>query len=92
MFQDRCGYGPRLPLLVISPWAKKNYVDHTMTDQTSILRFIEDNWETGRIGDFSFDAKAGPLDNMFAFDAVGPVTPHSRLILDPTSGEPVGHW
>jgi phospholipase C len=40
----RCGYGPRLPLLVISPYAKENYVSHGLTDQTSILRFIE---ETG---------------------------------------------
>ena len=49
-YQDRCGYGPRLPLLVISPYARSNYVDHTLTDQTSILRFIEDNWSLGRIG------------------------------------------
>ena len=44
-YQDRCGYGVRLPLLVISPYAKVNYVDHSITDQTSILRFIEDNWQ-----------------------------------------------
>jgi phospholipase C len=57
--QGRCGYGPRLPL-VISPYAKANYVDHTMTDQTSIIRFIEDNWLNGeRIGNGSFDAIAG---------------------------------
>ena len=43
----RCGYGPRLPLLVISPFAKQHYVDHRVTDQSSILRFIEDNWELG---------------------------------------------
>ena len=43
-YQDRCGYGPRLPLLVISPYAKANFIDHKITDQTSILRFIEDNW------------------------------------------------
>ncbi len=84
MFQDRCGYGPRLPLLVISPWAKRNYVDHTTTDQTSILRFIETNWETGAIGNFSFDEKSGPLDNMFAFDAVGPVD--AALAADPRPG------
>jgi phospholipase C len=36
----RCGYGLRLPFLVISPWAKTNFVDHTLTDQTSSLRFI----------------------------------------------------
>ena len=47
---DRCGYGPRQPLLVISPYAKSNYVDHTTTDQTSILKFVEDNWSTGTIG------------------------------------------
>src|ERR1035441_450199 len=36
----RCGYGPRLPLLVISPYAKTNFVDHRVTDQSSIIRFI----------------------------------------------------
>ena len=46
----RCGVGPRLPLLVISPWAKQNYVDNTFTDQASIPKFIEDNWSLGRIG------------------------------------------
>ncbi len=61
-YQDRCGYGPRLPFLVISPYAKVNFVDHKMTDQTSIIRFIEDNWGLGRI------AKAGSLMNMFEFD------------------------
>ena len=42
--QGRCGYGPRLPFMVISPYAKANYVDHTITDQSSIIAFIEDNW------------------------------------------------
>ena len=65
--QDRCGYGPRLPLLAISPYSKVNYVDHHVTEQASILRFIEDNWTTGRIGDASFDARAGSLDSMFDF-------------------------
>jgi phospholipase C len=66
--QGRCGYGPRLPLLVISPYAKTNYVDHTVTDQSSIIRFIEDNWLGGqRIGNGSFDSLAGPINNMFDF-------------------------
>ena len=79
----RCGYGPRLPLLVISPYAKQNYVDHRITDQTSILRFIEDNWELGRIGNGSLDEKAGNLDGFFDFD-----NPHHapKLILDPGTG------
>jgi hypothetical protein len=50
-YQDRCGYGARLPMLAISPYAKVNFVDHSVTDQSSILQFIEDNWNLGRIGD-----------------------------------------
>jgi phospholipase C len=65
--QSRCGYGPRLPFLVISPYAKKNFVDHTLTDQSSVVRFIEDNWELPQIGNGSFDEIAGPLLNMFDF-------------------------
>jgi phospholipase C len=65
--QDRCGFGPRVPMLVISPYAKTNFVDHTLTDQSSILRFIEDNWDLGRIGTQSFDVKAGAITNMFDF-------------------------
>ncbi|GIM45153.1 phospholipase C [Collibacillus ludicampi] len=85
-YLDRAGYGPRLPLLVISPYAKKNFVDHTVTDQASILRFIEDNWKLGRIGDGSFDAIAGSLENMFDFSH-GPR--NNKLFLDPVTGEPI---
>jgi phospholipase C len=84
-YLDRCGYGPRLPLLVISPYAKVNFVDHTLTDQTSILRFIEDNWHLGRIGDQSFDELAGPLTTMFDFTGQHA----ARLFLDPESGLPL---
>jgi phospholipase C len=82
-FQGRCGYGPRLPLLLISPYAKENFVDHTLTDQTSILRFIEDNWKLGRIGNGSFDSVAGPLDNMFDFSHKR----NERVFLDTLTGE-----
>ena len=61
-FQDRCGYGPRTPLLVISPYAKRKLRRPHGTDPTSILRFIEDNWLSGqRLGSGSFDALAGAL-------------------------------
>jgi len=85
--QGRCGYGPRLPLLVISPYAKVNYVDHTLTDQTSILRFIEDNWlRSQRLPSGSFDAIAGPLTNMLNLSG----TPSSAtLYLDPSTGQPM---
>ncbi len=62
----RCGYGARLPLLVISPYAKHNYIDHTLTDQSSVLKFVEDNWLAGqRIqAGGSFDTIAGTIENM----------------------------
>jgi phospholipase C len=84
-YQDRCGYGPRAPLLMISPYSKVNFVDHSITDQTSILRFIEDNWNLGRIGDQSFDAKAGSLMNMFDFNDGGQQLAN-KLFLGPTTG------
>ena len=71
----RCGYGPRQPLMVISTYAKCNAVDHTLTDQTSTLRFIEDNWNLGRLDNpakpvsagGSFDQLAGSMLGMFDF-------------------------
>jgi phospholipase C len=75
-YQDRCGPSQRLPLLVISPYSKQNYVDSTATEQTSITKFIEDNWSTGRIGDSSFDERAGTLAGMFDF-----ANPQQRAVL-----------
>jgi phospholipase C len=81
-YADRCGYGPRLPLMVISPYSKVNHVDHTLTDQTSVLKFIEDNWFAGRVGDSSYDARANSLSGMFNFwwPQAG------KLPLDPKTG------
>jgi phospholipase C len=82
-YLDRCGYGPRQPLLVISPFAKVNFVDHSVTDQSSITRFIEDNWSLGRIGDQSTDAIAGSLINLFNFGHGNA----PKLFLNPSTGE-----
>jgi phospholipase C len=38
---DAQGFGPRVPMLVISPFAKKNYISHVQMDDVSILRFIQ---------------------------------------------------
>jgi phospholipase C len=83
----RCGYGMRQPFVVISPWALENAVDHTVTDQTSVIRFVEDNWLGGqRIGQGSFDAIASPINQMFNFN-------HRRndgyLFINPNTGEPI---
>jgi phospholipase C len=83
----RCGYGPRLPMQVISPWAKANYVDHVVTDQTSIMRFIEDNWLNGqRIGQGSFDGIANSIAGMFNFNKI---RTNGTLFLNPSTGERV---
>jgi phospholipase C len=82
-YLDRCGPGPRLPLLVISPYAKRNTVSHRRTEQASILRFIEDNWSLGRIGDQSFDTRAGSLRDLFDFRRART----GRLLLDPATGQ-----
>jgi phospholipase C len=84
-YLDRCGFGPRLPLLVISPWSKRNYVDSTLNDQTSILRLIEQRFSLGTIGDQSYDAiGTGTLLGMLDF-AHPRTTP---LLLNPTTGLP----
>ncbi|HKF21207.1 MAG TPA: alkaline phosphatase family protein [Candidatus Angelobacter sp.] len=85
--QGKCGFGPRLPLLVISPYAKNNFVDGALTDQSSILRFIEDNWGVGRIGGGSSDDTAGTLFHMFDFSHPR----NHRLFLDPSTGQPADH-
>ena len=83
--QGRCAYGPRLPLLVISPFARENFVDHGVTDQVSAVRFAEDNWLHGaRLGKGSLDAISNSIASMLDF------SPHPlsrRLFLNPVSGE-----
>jgi phospholipase C len=83
----RCGYRTRMPLLVVSPFAKRNFVDHTLTDQTSVFRFIEDNRLSGeRIQPGGlFDTIAGPLNNMFDFDDRDESGPR-KLVPDQTTG------
>ncbi|HEX8919543.1 MAG TPA: alkaline phosphatase family protein [Chloroflexota bacterium] len=79
----RCGHGPRLPYLIISPYARDNYVDHTLIDQTSTTRFIEDNWLNGqRISTDSFDRNAGSILGMLNFSHPS----GRRLFLDPQTG------
>jgi phospholipase C len=87
--QGRCGYGPRMPFLVISPWAQADAVVHTRSDQSSITRFIEDNWSLGRIPG-SFDAIAGSITNLFDLSHPHQAPPNDApFILDPTTGQPV---
>ena len=92
----RCGYGPRLPLLVISAWAKKNFVSNTLTSQTSITKFIEDNWLNGQRIPGSFDSVTGSIDDMFQFFSFHHRLKHPEngkpFILNPVTGQPVAKW
>jgi phospholipase C len=82
----RCGPGTRLPFLVVSPWAKADYVSHDQISLASVVRFIEDNWLHGqRLGGGSFDATAGSIDDMFDFAAAS----NTVLYLDPSTGNAV---
>jgi phospholipase C len=94
--QGRCGFGPRLPMMVISPWAKTNYVDNDLSDQSSFINFVEYNWDLPGIKGSS-DKVLRPLDKqegvnfdlggMFDFNAPPNTTPY---ILDPNTGEQTG--
>jgi phospholipase C len=86
--QGRCGLGPRLPLLLISPFARHNYVDHHISDQSSIINLVEYNWRLP-----SIDGSADQLLGRFPFDLAGMFSFHGqnrRLLLDPKTGQPVG--
>ena len=85
---DRCGYGPRLPLVVISPWTRDNFVSHNLTDQSSIIKFVEDNWLHGkRIGNGSFDTIAGRLDAPGGVLDFRTLPDFRRFTLNPATGE-----
>jgi phospholipase C len=85
----RCGPGTRIPFIVISPFAKQNYVSHDRISQASVVRFIEDNWLQGkRLGGGSFDASAGSITDMFDF---GQGNGDKKLFLDPTTGTEVSN-
>jgi phospholipase C len=82
----RCGYSQRLPMLVISPWTRQNYVSSNLTDTASVVKFIEDNWLSGERISGSFDASSGSLDarsGLLDFNARPHFTP---LILNPVTG------
>jgi phospholipase C len=100
--QARCRFGPRLPLNIISPWTKVNYVDHSLTDQTSVLRFIEDQFKLNYIdGTANFDPTNGSRIPGFplaperqSFDVItgsldnnfARIPNPARIFLDPVTG------
>ncbi len=80
--QGKCGLGPRLPFMVISPFAKANFVSNSLLDQSSVVKFIEYNWHLPALGDGAADTAAGSIGLMFDFHHRNP-----KLFLDPATGQ-----
>jgi acid phosphatase len=62
---DRWGPGTRIPALIISPYAKRHFVDRTRYETVSILKLIEDRWKLAPLA--ARDAAANGLQNAFDF-------------------------
>ncbi len=79
---DERGYGFRVPSLLVSPYARKGRIDHTLLDHTSILKFIEENWNIPPLAER--DAKANNFTSSFNFSA----SPRSAVFISSTREEP----
>jgi len=62
---DENGYGMRVPGLLVSPYARQGSIDHTVLDFTSVLKFIEENWNLKPLA--TRDAKARSFMSAFDF-------------------------
>jgi phospholipase C len=90
--QGRCGFGPRVPLVVISPYARRNTVDHNLSDQASMLNFIEFNWGLSGIPGSADQALAAPdAAEGVPFDLAGMLQfkgkASGKLFLNPVTGQ-----
>jgi len=72
------GYGGRVPMLLISPYAKENYVDSTVLNHDSILKFIDYNWNLPYLS--SWVAQSGSVLSAFDFNQ----NPRPPIVLGPT--------
>jgi phospholipase C len=72
---DRYGFGPRVPFLIISPWAKPGYISHTTLEFSSVLKFIEKRFDLNSLT--QRDSVANDMFDSFDFDQ----TPLPPLLL-----------
>ena len=96
---DAFGEGFRVPTIVISPWAKHGYIDHTQYEFASLLRLAEDNFNLPQLG--TRDMQANDMMNSFDFGAapqppliepaefIGPATASTTASILPSSTESV---
>jgi phospholipase C len=69
---DRFGYGFRVPMIVVSPYAKRGFIDHDLMDHTSMIKFLASNW--GLPGLTFREAQATDMHSAFAFPVEGRVS------------------
>jgi phospholipase C len=72
---DAFGFGPRVPALVISPYAKPDYISHYTYEFSSILKFIEERWSLGHMT--ARDDRADDMRDCFNFEQ----TPNGELVI-----------
>lgn len=77
---DAYGYGPRVPMIVISPYAKLHYISHVTYDLTSVLKFIEDRWHLKNLT--ARDGRANGMLSCFDFNAA----PAAPMIISVPNG------
>jgi phospholipase C len=78
---DGAGLGPRVPLLVISPWAKPGYISTEQGEFASFAKFIEENFGLPSLG--ARDSLAGTSDLMDFFDFSSPGQPPNTALIEP---------
>ena len=78
---DNLGLGPRVPLIVISPYAKQGYISHNLGEFSSFTKFVESNWGLGNLGQRDANPTISDLMDYFNFSQ----TPRSPLIITPPS-------
>lgn len=77
---DIMGLGPRVPMLIVSPWSKPGYIDHSTYEFSSVLKFIESTFDLSCMT----DRDCGASDMMDAFDFTATDSPRDRrLMLEP---------
>lgn len=74
---DEYGMGPRAPMLLVSPWARRGYIAHQTLEFASVLKMIETIWDLPSLTER--DANASDMLDLFDFSG----TPNRRLILQP---------
>ncbi|NJD58346.1 MAG: hypothetical protein C3F13_04850 [Anaerolineales bacterium] len=86
---DEFGYGPRVPGILVSPYAKASYIDNTVLDFTSVLKFIEQNWNIAPLS--QRDANANNFLSAFDFNQAPRLPiflPLTRIAAPPVKKDP----